>query len=399
MELKSGYPFWLIKDGLPYDYPKLEDCVKCEVAIIGAGISGALTAYYLTQAGFSCVLVDRRSVGLGSTCASTSLLQYELDKPLSELSKTIGIEAAENSYRLCSYAVDKIGEICKSIRHVGYTKRSSLFYAAFKKDVSLVEKEYEFRKNAGFKVKLLNENDIYNSYGFMAPAAILSQKGACVDAYKLTHALLQYSIKKGLRVYDRSGVSGINYKTNGAELILENGSIIYTKKIVNATGYEVQSFLSKKVYKLHSTYAVISEQLNNTEDYWKDQALIWNTANPYLYIRSTADKRIIIGGRDEIFYNPVKRDQLLKLKTKQLTNDFKKLFPEIGFIPEFSWTGSFGVTKDSLPYIGVNEEPYTYYALGFGGNGITFSLIAAEIITDLISGKKNRYSNLFSFDR
>ncbi len=42
MDLKSGYPYWLIKDGLQYSYPKLENSFKTEVAIIGGGISGLL---------------------------------------------------------------------------------------------------------------------------------------------------------------------------------------------------------------------------------------------------------------------------------------------------------------------------------------------------------------------
>jgi glycine/D-amino acid oxidase-like deaminating enzyme len=88
------------------------------------------------------------------------------------------------------------------------------------------------------------------------------------------------------------------------------------------------------------------------------------------------------------------------LNSKGLKKDFSKLFPEIGLIPEFSWTGIFGSTKDALPYIGTyNKTPHTYYALGFDGNGITFSVIAAEIILDMITGKKNKDALLYAFER
>ena len=117
-------------------------------------------------------------------------------------------------------------------------------------------------------------------------------------------------------------------------------------------------------------------------------------------MRLTKDNRIIIGGRDEDFYNPHKRDKLIKKKSALLKNDFSKLFPATELIPEFCWTGTFGSTKDALPYIGTyNKTPHTYYALGFGGNGITFSVIAAEIICDMITGKKNENALLFSFNR
>jgi len=68
--------------------------------------------------------------------------------------------------------------------------------------------------------------------------------------------------------------------------------------------------------------------------------------------------------------------------------------------PDFSWAGAFATTKDGLPYIGtIPERPNTYFALGFGGNGITFSVIAAEILRDLIQGKKNENAKLFMFNR
>ena len=115
---------------------------------------------------------------------------------------------------------------------------------------------------------------------------------------------------------------------------------------------------------------------------------------------SAIDGRIMIGGRDEDFYNPTKRDKLIKRKSNQLTHDFKKLLPHIPFIPEFRWAGTFGATQDGLPYIGtMGKRKNVFYALGFGGNGITFSEVAASIITDMILEKHNSDARLFAFDR
>jgi glycine/D-amino acid oxidase-like deaminating enzyme len=90
----------------------------------------------------------------------------------------------------------------------------------------------------------------------------------------------------------------------------------------------------------------------------------------------------------------------LEKKSFLLERDFKECFPSIPFKKEFEWSGVFGKTKDSLPYIGkYPETSRIFYALGFGGNGITFSLIASEIITDLLLGKKNKDAEIFSFTR
>ena len=74
MDLHSGNPFRLINNGLPFHYPKLKKNKKVKVAILGGGITGAIQSYFLTQAGINHIVLEKRSVGLGSTCASTALL-------------------------------------------------------------------------------------------------------------------------------------------------------------------------------------------------------------------------------------------------------------------------------------------------------------------------------------
>lgn len=399
MKLRAGYPFWLIRDGLPFSYPKLEENIETDVAIVGGGISGALVRYHLIEAGIDCIIVDGRTVGLGSTCASTSLLQYEIDTPLHKLIEICGKEKAEHAYHLCGDAITKLGKIANKLGLRDFEMKDSLYFAAYKKDVAFLKKEFEARKAAGFDVAFLEQGQIEKQYGFSSPAAILSHLGAQTDAYAFTHLLLQHKKGTSPDVFDRTKIIKTTQHKNGVVLHTENGHTIKARKVIYATGYEVTEMLDKKIVKLLSTYAVISEEYNKG-NFWKDDVLLWNTANPYLYIRTTNDGRILVGGRDEEFYDPERRDNLIGRKTKSLAKDFKKLFPEKEFNPEFSWAGTFGSTKDGLPYIGTYKKyPNSFFALGFGGNGITFSLVAAEIITDLILGKPCNDAGLFSFER
>lgn len=398
MNLKAGLPFWLIKDGLPHTYPKLAADIETDVVVVGAGISGALVRYYLVNAGIECVTVDGRTIGLGSTCASTSLLQYEIDVPLSKLIELKGKKNAERAFHLCNHAITELGKIAKKLNLEEFEFKDSLYYAAYKKDVPFLKKEFEARKTAGFDVTYLDQEQIEKEYDFSSPAAILSRHGAQTNAYAFSHKLLQHELKTH-PVYDRSPIVKTTHHKNGSVLQTENGSTIKAKRIVFATGYEVVEMIDKKIVNLLSTYATISEQYP-AKTFWKNDVLMWNTANPYLYMRTTPDGRILIGGRDEEFYKPEKRDKLVVKKSKQLEKDFRKLFPKTEFKPEFSWAGTFGSTKDGLPYIGsYSKIPNSYFALGFGGNGITFSLIAAEILCDMLSGKPNKDAELFSFDR
>ena len=400
MKLSSGYPLSLIKHGLLFSYPKLERDIKTDVLVLGGGISGALAAHYLIQEGIDCTLIDARTIGLGSTCASTSLLQYEIDTPLHQLIEMVGEKNAVRSYKLGCSAIGKLATLAAKTGMKDFEMKKSLYHAAYKKDISFLKKEFETRKKYGLKVKWLDEKAMYKEFGFLSPGGILSDLAASADAYLLTHHLLQYNINNGLKVFDRTPVVSIKHNRLNVHLKTQEKRTITAKKLVYATGYEVVNFISKPIVKLTSTYAIASEAFNSQIKLGKNDPVIWNTAKPYLYLRSTNDNRIVIGGRDEEFFSHIKRDKLIPQKTKQLKKDFKKIFPLILFKTEFSWAGIFGSTKDGLPYIGAYKNlPNSFFALGFGGNGITFSQVAGEIIASIIKGKKNKDADIFSFER
>lgn len=400
MKLSSGYPYSLIKNGLPFSYPKLDKDISTDVLVLGGGISGALAAHYLVENGLGCTVIDARTIGLGSTCASTALLQYEIDISLHELIGMIGEKAAVRSYKLCELAIAKLEAIAGKTGAADFQQNNSLYYAAYKKDVEFLKKEFAARKKYGFNVKYLDEKRLFNEFQIDSPAAILSSRAATVDSYMFTHRILQYNITRGLKVYDRTPAVSIHQDHNSIQIRTPDKIRIKAKKIVYATGYEVVDFVSKPIVRLTSTYAIASESFNTPHQLGKKQTVMWNTAKPYLYLRSTQDNRIIVGGRDEEFFSHTQREKLIPVKTRQLQKDFSKLFPSIPFKAEFGWAGVFGSTKDGLPYIGTYEKMRnSFFALGFGGNGITFSQVAGEIIADLVTGKKNRNAALFSFER
>ena len=405
MDLRSQYPYWLLKNGFANTYPVISDNIDTEVAIIGAGITGALVGYHLCKAGVAVVFVDRRHAGMGSTCASTALLQYEIDTPLHQLTGMIGTENAFRSYGLCAESILKLQTICQDelTEDVAFERKTSLFHASTRKDVGLLENEFAARKKLGVDIEWLDKQAVRDKFGFSAPAALLSGLAAQVDAYQLTQALLQACLRMGAKVFDTTAVTGITHGRRGVELKTDKQFAIKARRLVMASGYESRDHLpDKSIIRLNSTFAIISKPIldGQREEFWQGDALVWETAQPYLYMRTTADRRILIGGKDEPFYNPAKRDALLEKKKRQLENAFAKKLPHLPFATDFYWAGTFAETKDGLPYIGtIREMPHTYFALGFGGNGITFSLISAELIRDSYLGKRNADGKIFAFGR
>ncbi len=398
MDLKSGYPYFLLKSGLYQNFDTLNKDHITPVVVLGGGISGALMAYKLIKNGIECSVIDKRPIGFGSTSASTSLLQYEIDTPLHQLSKQIGTEKAVEAYKLCSKAIDMLKEIADDIGFNDFKYCKSLYFSHTKSKNDFLKNEFESRLNAGFDVHYLNEAEILKQFGFHCKEAIFSGKAAKTDAYLFTHFLHKYNRDRGVRVYESTNIKNVRHNKTGVELTTDSGYVIKAGKIVYATGYEAVKQVDRSIVKLISTYACVSERIKDLPEMFKD-SLFWNTDDPYLYFRED-EQRIILGGRDENYYDPERREKMLFKKTEKLKHDFIKLFPNIDFKIQFSWAGTFGSTKDGLPYIGPYEKkPNSYFALGFGGNGITFSVLAADMITKQIKGEENCIPKMFSFDR
>lgn len=400
MDLHVPQPYPLLKHGLLNTFPSLQKDIHTDVAIIGAGITGALVAWQLVQQGIQCTLLDKRHAATGSTAASTSLIQYELDTPLYQLQKLVGKENAVKSYKLCLDAINWLEQLTYALGiNDHFTRKCSLQYASYQKHLKGLETEFELRKKYGFDVAWLTEKDIQNKFGFSKSGAILNFDAAQLDAYFLAHTIFK-KIQKDCPIYDHTEVTQIIHERNGVVLITKDGFKVHAKKLVIASGYEAQQYIPKKIEDLHCTYVILSEPMDSTE-LWYENCHIWETAYPYLYIRTTTDEnRILVGGKDTGYFPEAKQKQLLPIKAKALQKAFSKLFPQLNFKTDFSWSGAFGTSKDGLPYIGnIPQRPHTYFALGFGGNGITFSAIAAQFICNSICGQQQNDAQIFSFDR
>lgn len=400
MDLKSGHPYWPINSGLLHTYPSLAADEDCDVIILGAGITGALAAHAISQEGLAVVVLDQRDVATGSTSASTALLQYEIDTPLCDLVKRFGQADAERAYWVCHEAIDKIERLLAKLPgNAGFERKKSVYTASSADDLPALEEEFNARRIAGFEVDFLGEQEIAGRFSFIRPGAIVSTQGGQIDSYQFAHLLLARASEQGARIYDRTLVT--DYDTGGgvASVKTESGYTVTGKHLVVATGYDYRKYLPKNVVDLQSSFAIVSEPLTTFEGWW-ERALLWETARPYLYLRTTADGRALIGGEDDPFRNPARRDAQVEKKAETLAAKFRELFPSIPLEVAYRWAGTFGETKDGLAYIGQHpKRPLCHFALGFGGNGITYSVVAAEMIRDAILGRENPDARLFRFDR
>ncbi|WP_118952034.1 NAD(P)/FAD-dependent oxidoreductase [Taibaiella helva] len=401
MDLYAGYPFWLIKNPL-YNYiNEAEDGMHTDVAIIGSGITGALVAHELCSSSISCAIFDKRAISTGSSAASTAQLQYEIDVPLCRLLEKVEEKTAVIAYRASLQSITDIEQLFRKTRiDAEFERRSSLFLASDKKGCKEIKKEYETRKKYGLPVSLLEQEALLQTYGINRLGALWNEEAAQMDAYRSAILLLQHHQRKhDLRLFPYTHIVRHDATRNGYILYTDDGKQISCNYLIIAAGYQASSFLPRKVMDLSSTYALVTEPLH-ADQLWHDRSLIWETAFPYFYLRTTADNRIMMGGEDVSFKNERLRDALLPRKTKRLLEKCNELFPHLPVRCDMTWCGTFSSTKDGLPYIGAYPGSRNlFFALGYGGNGITFSMIAAQVIRNKLKGVRDEREAVFGFNR
>jgi glycine/D-amino acid oxidase-like deaminating enzyme len=402
MKLRGGQSLWPTLSPERLIRPPLNEHVQCDCLVVGSGITGALVAYHLAEAGASVVVVDRRNIATGSTPASTALLLYDLDTSLTDLRQRHGRKIADAVYRSSRRTLDDMISLVDRIPvQCSLSLRPSLLLAATEDDIPDLKCEAAARKELGLEAEYIDAEELDEKYHLSSYGAIQSRIAIEIDPWQLTNHLLKAAERLGCRIFSNTTLG--HFPNSGTPFVCTANDCrkIEYHHVIWATGFETpeQFALVRKLSILTSTFVAATRPLS-PEQLWPHRALLWNTADPYLYARTTADHRILIGGEDEPFADPESRDRLLPAKTLELMRKFSEIFPMGDIQLDTAWAGTFGHTEDGLPYIGCTAEcPGCYFALGYGGNGITLSLLAAQIIRDRILGRENPNARLFAFDR
>lgn len=396
--LRFGLPVWPAVSGTIALRPLPADG-KVDVLIIGAGISGALLAYHLAKAGRRPLVLDRRPPVAGSTLASTALLQFETDLPLIELSRKIGRRAAERAWLRSRAAVDTLRSAAREARlKADLVSRPSLYLAGNVLDAAGLKTEARARQRIGLPSEYLSREQLARFFGITRSGAILSHGNAAANPAALAAGFLRAAIRLGARVCSPFEVAEVDPRARHVVVTLAGGAELRAGQVVFCTGYELPKIVQARGHSIASTWVIATRR--QPAKLWPEQALIWESSEPYLYVRATADGRVICGGEDESFANEAQRDALLPRKTRLLEKKLGKLLPQVDSTAEFSWTGSFGQSVTGLPSIGaIPGYARCFAVLGYGGNGITFSMLAAELITTTLAGRRDPDAELFAFGK
>src|SRR5262249_46008424 len=196
---------------------------------------------------------------------------------------------------------------------------------------------------------MLGRSELRDAFGIRAAAAIVGYGDLVLDPRAATCALLRAASDAGAAIYAPADVTDID---PGKSRVLATGSTgrtIRAKRLVLATGFEFPKQVPQRGHEIVATWAIATAP--QPRRLWPTECMIWEAADPYLYVRTTPDGRVICGGEDEEFSDEEQRNALIETKTRTLERELKRLLPGIDSRADFTWTGSFGQRSTGLPPI------------------------------------------------
>ena len=391
-DLRGGVTPWEADAPTPQPADPLPADVV-DVAIVGAGIMGAMLAERLSGQGLQVALLDRRPPAEGSTAASTALVLWEIDVPLTHLARTVGEAEAARRWRRVHSAVTALAERIDRERLDGErTERVSLYLDGDLLDEAGLRAEAAMRVAHGLPSEFLEAARVADRFGVAPRPGIVSSDSYEVNPVTLALALIERARAAGATISYPVDVGAII--DDGGGLLLEtDAGPVRARQAILAGGYERARLFLPPPFALRSSYAIATKP--GVAPLWRGNAMIWEASEAYLYARADADGRVIAGGGDEDFFDARRRDSLIPEKAEEIAASLGKLVGD-EVRPDFRWAAMFGESPDGLPAIGraANHERL-WLASGFGGNGVSFAALAAELLGSALTGSADEDAGCF----
>ena len=359
---------YLWTEGLtPPSFPALSGNQKTDVLVIGGGMAGILSALLLQEAGADVLLVEGGRIGDGVTKGTTAVLTAQHDVLYQDLIQTLGREKAGLYLSANLQAVAHLRELSKHIP-CDFEEAPSIQYSL--QDKARMEREIQAVRSLGFPAEWMAET----SLPFPVAGAVRYPGMAQFHPLKFL-----YGAAKGLSIYENTFVQ----KLDGTTAITAQGNI-QAKKVIVATHYP---FLNRSGWYFAKLYQQRSYviALENVPDLG---CTIEDVGENGVYLRSYGGL-LLVGGGDHRTGKKGGGFELPRAFAKQY-------FPHAREV--YAWANQDCVSLDGAPYIGPYGPglPHAYVASGFGLWGMTSSMVAAELLRDLVIGRSNRFAPAFA---
>ncbi|MEG2348736.1 MAG: FAD-dependent oxidoreductase [Clostridia bacterium] len=401
MQVTNGNLYWKKKSNIKNTYAYLTEDIKCDVLVIGGGITGAITAYLLSKEGANVVIVEKNIVGYAATAASSGILECAMDADMCKLQKVIGEGTSKRIYKLCENAIKLLENINSNFKiDTGFKRQDFLYFAnKFMQKASML-KELAIRKDAGFDAEFIESSKVLN----LSSGVISKNACAVMDPYLFLQALFDYLDKlKNIRIFENTDITNIDTSTDCVLCKTNNNFKITADSTIFCTGAEALKYIKNAPVELSRVFSIVTKPIYKLKN--MDISFVAkDSVSPCHYMRSDNGRIILSGENIKLSEKMSDKKYLSSLsneKYKKLYSLLKKNINNIEDISvEYAYNSIHINTKDNLPIIDeMPNMPNCFCNLSFGSNGIVYGTIGADMLKNAIKGFYTKDMNIFKINR
>ena len=356
---------WIQQSDLPH-FRSMEGSIKTDVLIVGGGMAGLLCAFFLQEKGVDYTLVEGRTICSGITKDTTAKITAQHGLIYSKLLRQRGEEIAKKYLDANQEAVRRYAELCRRME-CDLEQKTAYVYST--NQPKKLEEEAEALRKIGYHAKFAQTTEL----PFPVVGAIGFEDQAQFHPLKFAAQL-----SRGLNIYERTFVK--EFKDHAA--VTERGEIAF-QKVIFATHFPIDNkhgmyFL--KMYQ-HRSYVIALEHAADVH------GMYLSAEKGGYSFRNYGDLLLLGGGAH---------------RTGKTGGNWQELRDFAGsYYPDSrercAWATQDCMTLDGVPYIGLYAKhmPDCYVATGFNKWGMTSSMVAAMLLSDLVMEKENPYAEMF----
>jgi glycine/D-amino acid oxidase-like deaminating enzyme len=404
--IKYGRSPWI--DGVPKSrvpsYPRHRGSTTVPVVIVGAGLTGAATAYAFAAAGLDVVVLEANQVSRGTTSTGNGWISADPGVPFAVVDDALGLRAARHGFHAWRRAsLDAVTLIRRLGIHCDLHQQSTLSLAQTPEQLAALQRERKTRQAAGIDMPFLRPAAVQSEVGLSASGATRGREGGVFDPYRAAIGLLGIAVKRGAQIYERSPVRRVTFTRRHATVFTAGGSI-RTSRIVVTTGNSSTLYRSlDRHFWFRSTYHALTAPIpaRIRRLLGKRSTVVRDGAEPPHIVRWVGDDRLLVTGADAAAAPARQQAKLVAQRTMQLMYELSTLYPDIsGIMPEYGWEQAYTRTRDGLPYLGPHRNfPHHLFAWGDSSHSATGAFLASRVLLRHHLGEVEPADEVFAFTR
>ena len=400
---RYGTSYWLDRTGRkPAPATRLPGDLETDVAVVGGGLTGALTACLFARAGIGVTLLERDRLGDRAALDAGWVLETP-GVEFAALQAAVGLRDARRAFEATRKAALDVAAFLRRLGpRLAPQPRESLTIGIAADAVVALERERAARTAAGLDVAWLPaRRAAAESRADGVRGALKTRSEGLIDPWVTARALVDAATAAGASLYEQTPVTKVRHTRSGADVVTARG-VVRAKAVVLATGAPrpLVGALQRHV-RVDHTYIVVTGELPAAMRRAVPADAIVRGAGGALVSALLDNGRAVIQGGDQPPVVPRLAEQTLVQRTGQLMYEWSLRHPAVsGVPPAWAWTATRAVGRDGLPLAGAHRNfPNHLFALGLGGTGLTGAWLAARVVLRQFLGQSDAADAVFGFGR